>query len=279
MHPLARSLATALIGLFLGQAAAAEAPGSPDVLILGDSQLSFGAGEAFVEWFDQMKGTCGLRRDATVGVIGVRSSSLLSWTSRGTSAKAAICKVDPKWKVNAGVFGSLSQGENPYVQIGQGKQFQFCPPALSPLEAVFHEGYYRPELVIMFLMGNAAERWAGSPDAALQDVRAFVADLPPGQPCIFMTSAPPYGAKVVGLRQRAQDNLAVAFAKAGRQCSFVPGFTAETVRENLGNARNFRRHASGKVKDPYHPIKVGAQRFMALQSTALCRAVAEQLTP
>lgn len=279
MRPVAMTLLAALVGLFPGPPAKAEAPGSPDVLILGDSQLSFGAGKAFVELFDAMKGTCGLAPDSTVGVIGVRSSTLQSWTSTGKSAKSAICDVDPKWNVNAGAYGTLSPGENPYVQIGQGGQFQFCSPERSPLEAVFHGGYYQPGLLVMFLMGNATERWAASPEAALQDVRSFLADLPKGQPCIFMTSAPPYGEKSVRVRQKAQDNIEAAFASVGGACSFVPGFTEATVKENLGNEANFRRKASGKVKDPYHPTEAAARKFMSLQRKALCRAVAAELAP
>jgi hypothetical protein len=279
MRKLAAMLCLGLAGLCLADRATAEAAGSPDVLVLGDSQLSFGAGKAFVRAIAAMRGDCGLAPDTTVGVIGVRSSTLQSWTSASRSAKAAICEVDPTWKVNAGVYGTLSQGENPYVQIGRGAQFQFCESGRSPLRAVFHGGYYRPKLVIMFLMGNAAERWAASPAAAEQDVRAFVADLPKGQPCIFMTSAPPYGEKAVRRRQQAQDNIAAAFARVGRQCSFVPGFTTATVRENRGNAANFRRKASGGVKDPYHPTEAAAHRFLALQRTALCRAMKAQLAP
>jgi hypothetical protein len=279
MPPKALRVAFVLLGLCLATAGKAEVPGAPDILVLGDSQLSFGAGAAFVDLFDQMRGDCGLARDATVGVIGVRSSTLQSWTSQREVAKGAICDVDPKWKVNAGVYGTLAQRGSPYVQIGQGAQFQFCQPDRSPLEAVFHDGYYQPKLVLMFLMGNAADRWAGSPDAALQDVRSFLADLPEGQPCIFMTSAPPYREAAVRLRQAAQDNIAAAFATAGGRCSFVAGLTAETVAENMGNAANFRRGASGKVKDANHPTEAAARRFMALRRDAICRAVADQLAP
>ncbi|HMS95870.1 MAG TPA: SGNH/GDSL hydrolase family protein [Tabrizicola sp.] len=271
------TLAAALLVLGFSEPTLAEVHGSPDILVLGDSQLSFGAGVAFVELFGAMRGNCGLDRAATVGVIGVRSSTLQSWTSTRQSAKSAICDLDPKWKVNAGVYGTLSQGENPYVQIGQGEQFQLCSPERSPLEAVFHDGYYRPDLVLMFLMGNATDRWAESPEAALQDVRSFLADLPKGQPCIFMTSAPPYGEQTVRQRQKAQDNIEAAFAKAGGQCTFVPGFTEATVAENMGNAANFRRKDSGKVKDPNHPTEAAARKFMALQRDALCKAVAVQL--
>lgn len=277
MRHRATTFAIALIGFCLGQPVRAEVRGAPDVLVLGDSQLSFGAGQAFVGLFDRLRGRCGLAPDATVGVIGVRSSTLQSWTSSGKAAKGAICNVDQKWKVNAGVYGTLSQGKSPFVQIGQGEQFQLCVPERSPLEAVFHDGYYRPKLLVMFLLGNATERWAGSAEAAMQDVQSFLADLPKGQPCIFMTSAPPYKQATVRLRQKAQDNIEAAFAKTGGRCAFVPGFTPETVRENTANGRNFRRKASGKVNDPFHPTEAAARTFLSLRRDALCTAVAAQL--
>lgn len=277
MHRWARSLVLSLFGVLAACDTGAEVSTSPDVLILGDSQLSFGAGVAFVDLIAAMRGDCGLARDTTVGVIGVRSSSLRSWTGTSRAARGAICDVDPTWNVNAGVYGALALTDNPWVQIGRGEQFQFCPADRSPLEAVFHDGYYEPRLLIMFLMGNAAERWANSPEAALQDVRDFVADLPPGQPCIFMTSAPTYGAESVRLRQRAQDNLAAAFEQAGGQCSFVPGFTPETVALNLGNAANFRRNDAGRVRDPFHPTEAAARQFLDLRRAALCEAMTEQL--
>jgi hypothetical protein len=274
---MAMTFAAALAVLSLMTPLRAEVAGSPDILILGDSQLTFGAGVAFVDLLGRMAGDCGLAPGTTTGVIGVRSSTLVSWTGRSKSAKGAICDVDPKWKVNAGAYGTLSQGENPYIQIGKGKQFQFCTPERSPLKAVFHDGAYKPKLLIMFLMGNATERWAESPEAAMQDARAFMADLPPNQPCIFMTSAPPYNEKVVSLRQRAQDNIERAFARLGGKCSFVRGFTTATIRENMGNPANFRRKESGKVKDPYHPTEAGARRFLKLQRPALCKAIAAEL--
>lgn len=279
MQPWTTPIAAFLIGLCLAHPAKTEVAGSPDVLVLGDSQLSFGAGKAFIALFQTLKGQCGLATDTTVGVIGVRSSTLQSWTSQGKAAKGAICNIDQKWKVNAGVYGSLAQARSPFVQIGQGEQFQFCSPDRSPLQAVFHNGYYRPKLLVMFLMGNATERWAGNADAALQDVRSFVADLPKGQPCIFMTSAPPYREGLVRLRQKAQANVAAAFAKAGGSCHFVAGFTPETVQANLGNAAHFRRKGAGKVNDPFHPNETAQRQFMALRRDALCMAVAAALAP
>jgi hypothetical protein len=277
MHRCATILAIGLCALLAACDTRAEIQGSPDILVLGDSQLSFGAGEAFVDLLTRMGADCGLTAPATVGVIGVRSSSLRSWTGTTRRARSAICDVDPTWNVNAGVYGSVALTDNPWVQIGRGEQFQFCRADLSPLQAVFADNYYEPELLIMFLMGNAAERWAGSYDDTLADVRAFVSDLPPGQPCIFMTSAPTYRAASVELRQRAQDNLERAFAQAGGQCSFVPGFTPETIAENLGNAANFRRNDNGAVRDPFHPTETGARRFLSLRRDALCQAIDTQL--
>lgn len=253
------------------------ATGAPDVLILGDSQLTFGAGVAFLDVLADLAGSCGLEAGSTTGVIGVRSSAITSWTGTSKAAKGAICDVDPKWKVNAGAYGTLSQGENPYVQIGRGAQFQFCRKGVSPLQAVFADGYYAPDLVIFFLMGNASQRWADDSKAALQDVRALMADLPKDQPCIFMTSAPPYKEKAVRERQEAQDNIESAFARSGSRCTFVPGFTPATIAENQGNAANFRRNGSGAVKDPYHPTEAGARRFLKLQRPALCKAISQQL--
>lgn len=264
-----------LPGLALAKGAA---KGAPDILILGDSQLTFGAGEAFLDLLASLAGSCGITAEKTAGVIGVRSSAITSWTGQTKSAKSAICDVDPKWKVNAGAYGTLSQGENPYVQIGKGAQFQFCRAGSSPLKAVFADDYYAPDLVIFFMMGNATDRWAGDPEAAVQDVRALMKDLPPEQPCIFMTSAPPFKESVVRQRLRAQANIQAAFAKVGRQCTFVPGFTDATIAENQGNPANFRRNASGKVKDPFHPTEAGARRFLKLRRGAICAAIGKELS-
>ena len=48
------------------------AKGAPNVLILGDSQLTFGAGAAFLDEMQAIAGSCGLKDGATTGIIGVR---------------------------------------------------------------------------------------------------------------------------------------------------------------------------------------------------------------
>ena len=76
---------------------------SPDILILGDSQISFGSGPAFLEFFTDIKKHChpddyhkrNLAKlgDMKVAVIGVRSTSLHSWTARKGRAKGKVCDV------------------------------------------------------------------------------------------------------------------------------------------------------------------------------------------
>ncbi|WP_299723637.1 hypothetical protein [uncultured Tateyamaria sp.] len=109
---------------------------SPSIVILGDSQIPFGSGPVFLEFFENIKSHCPptaeqasnleVLADMKVAVIGVRSTSLHSWTATMGKAKGAICDVDPKWKVNAGTYGFINSSGNKYKQIGQGDAYQFC---------------------------------------------------------------------------------------------------------------------------------------------------------
>jgi hypothetical protein len=277
---LRNCLATCLV-LFISTAQADTKFKSPDILVLGDSQLSFGAGPAFVDFLTMLQKNCDAAGtdDLSVGVIGVRSTSLASWVARSGRAKGPICTVDPKWRVNAGSYGSLNQSGNQFVQIGEGTPYQFCKKGKSAFEAMFETGYYHPRLIILFFLGNAAERWASSAQATLQDVRETMRQLPKDVPCIFMTTAPPYSQKVLDLRLEAQTNLQKAFASAGGRCKFIPGLNDATIAANLGRKDSFRRSKSGKVKDPYHPTEAAAGKFLKLSRAKLCKAVLSELMP
>ena len=278
MLNIARLLIVIVFGVISQRAAVAEGNfKSPDILVLGDSQLSFGAGVAFVEFFKSIEGSCGIKRGSSVGVLGVRSSSLTAWTANDAGGKKSICDIDPKWKVNAGSFGVINQTKNKYVQIGQGEAYQFCEAGQSPFQSMFADGYYNPKLFVMFFLGNATERWANSAADAQFDVERTVRDLPPGMPCVFMTTAPAYTEKVVRQRQQAQANIEKAFVTSGKRCSFVRGYTPSTVGANLGNAANFRRKPDGSVKDPYHPTEDSARQFLSLVKADLCNAIQKQL--
>ena len=272
----------AMICLTTGPAAA-QSFTSPDILVLGDSQISFGSGPVFVDFLSELDARCapngrdkrrirGLDLQNT-GVIGVRSTSLHSWTARSGAAKASICDVDPKWKVNAGTYGVVNRTGNQFKQMGQGRNYQFCTAGKSPFEAMFREDYYDPDLLILSFLGNAARRWADNPDLAVKDARRLSAHLPKGLPCVFMTTAPAHTKKVAKLRARAQANIKDAFAKTGNRCVFVEGITPETVAANQSTPQFFRRNAAGRVKDPYHPNERGARHFFDLRGPAICKAV------
>ncbi|MGJ8627503.1 MAG: SGNH/GDSL hydrolase family protein [Sulfitobacter sp.] len=256
---------------------------SPDIVILGDSQISFGSGPVFLEFFENIKAHCpptpkqqadlAHLGEMNVAVIGVRSTSLHSWTARMGRAKGAICDVDPKWKVNAGTYGFINMTGNKYAQIGKGEPYQFCEKGKSAFEAMFAPDYYKPRLLLMSFMGNSAKRWADSRDHALKDVREMNAQLPPGTPCIFMTTAPSYSKKITDLRIKAQANLKWAFETSGTACTFIEGATPETVKANEGNKHYFRLNKSGKVKDPYHPNLAAAKNFFALEMDDICNAI------
>ena len=284
-------LRTTLTGLCVATAlstsAAAQDFVSPEILILGDSQISFGSGPAFLEFFNDIEGHCQANNEQMqnlkklgkmrVGVIGVRSTSIHSWTARSGRSKDTICKEDRKWRVNAGTYGFINMTGNKYVQIGKGKEYQFCAPKKSAFEYMFRDGYYEPKLLLMSFLGNSAKRWANSLEAAIEDVEKMMAQLPPDVPCVFMTTAPAYKKEIVDLRLKAQDNLMSAFEATGARCSFVPGATPETVLANQGNKNYFRLNKRGMVKDPYHPNRAAAKNFFALEMNGICNAVFDQM--
>ena len=161
---------------------------SPDILILGDSQFTFGSGPSFLDFFQNIKSKCAPNQrqmrdleklgDMSVAVIGVRSSSLPSWTARSKKGKGAVCDVDRKWKVNAGSYGTVNKTKNIYIQIGQGPQYQFCKKSMSPFEAMFKDKYYDPKLLVMSFLGNSSSGWAKYPKTALNDVQKTMPNCP-----------------------------------------------------------------------------------------------------
>jgi hypothetical protein len=260
---------------------------SPDILILGDSQITFGSGPSFLSFFENLDASCspqGADKSAlsklgaqSVAVIGVRSTSLGTWTQRSSTGKAAICDVDVKWKVNAGSYGTVNRSDNAYIQIGQGDNYQFCQKNKSAFEAMFSEGYYKPKLLLLTFLGNSSQTWAKDRNAALADVKAAVAQLPKDMPCVFITTAPPYQKKAMSERLKAQESLKWAFAQTDNRCALVDGYTPKTIAANLGNKKHFMLKQNGEVKDPFHPNKRGAQKFFNLRKDAICKAVFSQL--
>ena len=284
-----------LLGVLLGflslgphiTSAEAEEFISPEILVLGDSQLTFGAGPTFLNFFDNIKERCAPTPEQSTylqrlgkmrtSVIGVRSSTLQSWLERSGRFKGMVCDVDPNWNVNAKGFGFVSTRPDEFVQIGQGREYQFCEADKSPFEAMFREDYYAPRLLFLTLMGGASYRWSNSPDFARQDALDLVAQIPQDMPCIFMTSLPAHKQDIVDRRLRAQENLKTAFEETNSRCAFVSGLTPETIEAFVGNNAFFRTNAAGVVKDPFHPIDTAAEHFFDLQAGNICRAIFDQL--
>lgn len=249
-----------------------------DVLMLGDSQISFGAGPAYRQFFADSARLCAgtptAQAPARAAVIGVRSTALHHWTAPAGRAKGVICDVDPAFGVNAGSYGVTSDGLS-YVQIGQDPAYPFCAPGKSPLQAVFEAPAYAPDLLVLSFLGNATERWQ-SPATARADWDTAQALIPPDLPCLVMTTIPAFDSADNRARLTAQTHLESAVRATGR-CAFVPGLTPATLAEFEGNPRHFRTRAGGGVIDPRHPTASSASRFIALQSPALCSALARVL--
>jgi len=259
----------------------------PEILVLGDSQLSFGAGPVMLSFFKNIKKHCGSIIDQTpllemiekkrTTLLGVRSTSLESWVTKKGRAWKAMCRKDKTWGVNASIWGFQQKRKTHYVQIGEGKKYQFCKKGKTPLEAMTMSGYYRPKLIMFYLLGNGAGRLAGNAKAATRDIERMIEQLPANTACIYMTTLPNYKKRINKTRLKAQAQIERAIAMHGNRCTFVRGMTQKVVAAIQGQSRYFRRKKSGKVKDPFHPDAAATKRVLALTSSALCRAVVDKL--
>lgn len=258
-----------------------------DILVLGDSQLSFGAGPVLSGFFADLASECrgevltpgGIEalQGRSFAMIGTRSTSLQSWVTTNTRAWELLCHKDKKWGVNASAWGLVKPPGKKYLQIGEGAAFQFCRPPATPLQSLFAPGYYTPRLLMFFVGGNGARRLARDLNAVRHDVTRVVETLPANVGCIFMMTAPIYSKKHNDTRAVAQANLKAAFSAFGNRCSFVEGHTPQTRAAIEGQPQFFKRGENGNVRDPYHANEAAAARFLSSRRGPLCRALAEQL--
>lgn len=259
----------------------------PDILVLGDSQISFGAGQVFVKYFKNLQNNCagtGLNRNAIsklgkrdLVAVGVRSTSLHSWTARSGAGKNTICDIDKKYGVNAGVFSTRNPTKAKFVQIGQTRGFDYCEPNKSAFEGLFSNPASAPKLLVLNFLGNAESRWAGSQSAANADVATTLAQIPKTVPCIILTTAPVFSKSTNDKRMAAQTSLERAVAKSGGHCQLVKGFSAQSRAAIEGKPQFFKRNAAGKVTDPHHPNVQAVSHFMDAASPAMCSALATVL--
>lgn len=261
---------------------------TPQILMLGDSQLSFGAGEVVLNFFENIKAVCEEVVDQTMlleelqkmkaTLIGARSSSLQSWTTKSGWAYDRLCKKDKNWGVNASIWGHGRKGSVPYVQIGEHKDYRFCKSGKTPIQAMFDAGY-NPSLLIFNILGNNAKRWANDPKLADVDVARFIEQTPAHLPCVYMTTLPIYTKHRNTQRFKAQKAIKAAFAKADDRCSFVETLDKQTVSLIQGQNKYFKRKKNGKVKDPFHPQKAAARQVYKLKRNDICRAISNAFMP
>ena len=245
------------------------------ILMLGDSQISFGAGVAYTRFLQNLGQICGGLPEgfgqAKAQAIGVRSTALHHWTATSAPARDMICEVDATHGVNAGSYGVTSPGLS-YVQIGT-PDYPFCAGRSTPLKAA--ADHMDPDLIILAFLGNATARWQ-NPAMARTDWQAAAAQLPPDLPCMVMTTIPAYDPAENARRQTAQSHLAAAVRPS--RCSFVPGLTAATLQAIENRPENFRTDATGRVTDATHPTTASAATFINANQSALCTGLRAALT-
>ena len=289
-HALLALAAGALLATPLMPAAHAAKLGAkpPEILFIGDSHLSFGAGKVFREFFRDFEKHCkpeerwmGQARAVakrSFGLMGVKATSPHNWVHHRRSLKKMVCEPDPKWPVNARLYGFPHRRDGTYVQLGKDPSFPFCRKGKTAFEAVFE--WTKPRLLVLYFMGNTITRWANAPRLARSDVKRLIKQLPKDTGCMFMTTSPVYRKKNNARRVKAQKNIAAAFAKlGGGRCQFVPMLTPQTIAAIEGRAGYFRRHKDGRVKDPYHPGITASRHLLRLQRKPICRAVFDAMRP
>lgn len=251
---------------------------APEILVIGDSQISFGAGKVYLEFFDHIVKESPQLEHFQTAAIGVRSTSLQHWTTREEGKiKDVICEIDKRWGINAGVYGIQGDKSRQYVNIGQGDAFRFCKSGKSAFEAMFENGYYKPQLLILAFLGNSADRWADAPQTALADVEAMMKQIPDDIPCIFLTTSPSYDFQTNQTRWKAQTNIMKAFKEANSRCRLVAGFTKKTIAAAQGNKKFFKTNDEGDVTDIHHPNLDAGRMFFEIIKEDLKQAALEQL--
>ncbi len=255
------------------------------ILVIGDSQISFGSGPVLEDFFNNLPLRCadaGLERveaqrlqGATAGLIGVRATGLHMWLSHSAEGKKMLCEKDPTGLVNASVWGT-ARHKAQWIQIGETPGFGYCRRGTSVLEALIGSEAEPPDLLVLHFMGLSAWRWSKI-DNVRTDFEHLADQLPPDMGCVVFTTAPGYTQKINGPRLAAQRHLDTVLGDGKGRCRYVPGLTTETVALIQGRPERFYRTPAGRVKDAFHPNEGAARAFLESRRRPLCRAIAAAL--
>lgn len=259
-----------------------------DILMLGDSQLAFGSGPAFVKFFKNFSKRCAglglpeskLRKVEAMsfGILGVRATGLHMWLSRSKKGTRMICVRDPAGYDNASTYGAMRYNKSRWVQIGESRHHRFCGSSRSPMENIMAQLPEAPKLTIFHFLGLSAYHWLKK-SRLLADLTKVNKQLPMETSCLFVTTIPAYLRKINRPRIKAQAALEEALMDERHRCGFVAGQTKKTLGAFQGNPAYYYKRRDGRVKDPYHTTPAGAARFLAIRGPAICRGVVEALWP
>lgn len=258
-----------------------------DVFVLGDSQILFNGGEAYLNFFLELNTLCApsdrkvfqatanLERltSANVGVLGVRGAGINSWVSQEGPEKDKICIPQKTWPVNARGFGRLRTEKKKFLQIGKHVHYPLCEAGQSPLEALFKTVEIKPKLFVIAMTGKRARFWSKKPELADSDARRLAAQIPVDVPCIYMTTAPTYRKRENDWRTHGQNHFFNALKKHGTTCGLVSGYQPKTIAAFQGNKTYFKTGEDGKVEDAFHSNPTGQEAFLGLVAEDVCGVI------
>ncbi|MEP1444190.1 MAG: hypothetical protein ABJK39_14360 [Hyphomicrobiales bacterium] len=278
-------LASSLIAITTSiTAAPAQSLKDADLLVVGDSQILFRGGPAYLDHFNKLAETCGAliperaadfkeHFSGDVGVAGIRAATLNSWLAREGKEKDALCVPEKSWPKNTRGFGVLQTPDQKFHQTGREGNYPLCQADQSPLETLFKQVGNKPNLVVLTILGKYANKWAKNEALAHDDAARLAAQVPAGTPCVYLTTAPSFSGKQNAIRRVGQNHFFNGFEKAGGACLPVKGLTEETIATFEGNNKLYKARKDGSVRDVFHPNDLGIRTFLNMASPAMCQAL------
>lgn len=264
--------------------ASAQSLADPDLLVIGDSQILFRGGPAYVDHFSKLADTCGalIPERATdfkthftgaVGVAGVRAAAINSWLAREGKEKDALCVPQKSWPKNTRGFGVLHTPDQKFHQTGSDGNYPLCQPDQSPLEALFKGVATKPKLLVFAILGGYSRKWAKDEALAQKHAAELAAQVPENTSCLYLTTAPSYSGKQNAPRRKGQDHFFDGIEKAPGACLPVKGLTDETISAFQGNSKFYKTRDDGTVRDVFHPNDLGVRTFLNKVTPAMCQAL------
>lgn len=174
MHPLRITIFAVALFAFADDTTADFR--NTDILVLGDSQISIGSGRPLKALFSDLAKRCApyvSRPDhiaaldrRSFGILGVRASSLQSWTTRSGPAWNLLCRKDRRFGVNGTAWGTMrSNRGRRSIQAGHDPKLRFCRRANTPIRNLLAPNYYRPKVVVFYTGGTGSGRLAAKKSA------------------------------------------------------------------------------------------------------------------